>query len=140
GMAALLAKVASGALANLRVWPGDARELIPSLPPASIGRAFILFPDPWPKTRHHKRRVITPAFLDDLARLLWPGRQLRLATDDPGSLDWMLERATVHPAFSWTARRPEDWRARPSDWPATRYEEKAIAAGRTPYFLKFVRL
>jgi tRNA (guanine-N7-)-methyltransferase len=139
GMAALLARVEAQSLSNLRVWPGDAREIIPSLPDASIGRAFVLFADPWPKTRHHKRRLITPGFLDSLARILRIGAELRLASDDPGYLDWMLERAPEHAAFSWTARVPDDWRVRPADWPATRYEEKAIAAGRKPYFLRFVR-
>jgi tRNA (guanine-N7-)-methyltransferase len=139
GMAALLVRVAEGGLANLRVWPGDAREILPSLPDAGIGRAFVLFPDPWPKARHHKRRLIAPPFLDELARVLRAGAELRLATDDPAYLDWMLERACAHPAFSWTARAPEDWRTRPPDWPATRYEEKAVAGGRKPYFLRFAR-
>ena len=139
GMAALLKQVEAGGLANVRVWPGDGRELLPALPDASIGRAFVLFPDPWPKARHHKRRLIAPAFLDELDRIMRAGAELRLATDDVDYLDWMLERVTVHPAFAWTARGPADWRERPADWPATRYEEKAIAAGRRGYFLRFVR-
>ena len=68
-----------------------------------------------------------------------PGAELRLATDDRDYLVWMLEHATAHPAFAWLARRPADWRERPADWPATRYEEKARAAGRTPAFLRFRR-
>ena len=67
------------------------------------------------------------------------GAELRLATDDPAYLSWMLEHVTAHPGFAWTARRPADWRERPPDWPATRYEAKARAAGRTPAFLRFTR-
>jgi tRNA (guanine-N7-)-methyltransferase len=139
GVVALLAQVKAQALANVRIWQGDARALLAGLPPAAIGRAFILFPDPWPKVRHHKRRLITAAFLDALARVLAPGAELRLATDDRDYLAWMLERLTVHPGFAWCARGPEDWRRRPADWPATRYEAKALAAGRRPAYLRFVR-
>ena len=100
---------------------------------------FILFPDPWPKTRHHKRRLVSTATLDRLAMLMRQGAELRLATDDRDYLAWMLEHATAHPDFAWLARGPADWRERPADWPPTRYEEKARAAGRTPAFLRFVR-
>src|SRR5262249_40220140 len=139
GMAALLVSVERQGLANLRVWPGDAREILPALPAACIGRGFVLFPDPWPKTRHHKRRLLTAAFLDEMARIMRRGAELRLSSDDAGYLEWILERATAHPAFAWTAGIQDDWRTRPPDWPATRYEEKAVAAGRRPYFLRFVR-
>ena len=107
--------------------------------PASIGRVFIMFPDPWPKRRHHKRRLVAPATLDRLAQIMQPGAELRLATDDRDYLAWMLEHVTPHPGFVWLARRPSDWRERPPDWPPTRYEEKAIAAGRIPAFLRFLR-
>ena len=139
GMAALLVRVAERQLANLRVWPDDARALIPALPDAALARVFVLFPDPWPKKRHHKRRLITREFLDALARVMAPGGELRIATDDPGYLEWIVERAAAHPAFVSLTRGPEDWRARPADWPATRYEEKAIAAGRRPAYLGFRR-
>jgi len=99
---------------------------------------FVLFPDPWPKTRHHKRRFVQRDTLDGLARLMKPGAELRLATDDPSYLPWMLEHAGTHPAFEWLAERPADWRARPADWPPTRYEQKKIAG--TPTFLRFRRL
>jgi tRNA (guanine-N7-)-methyltransferase len=111
--------------------------LLDRLPPDSLGRVFILFPDPWPKQRHHKRRLVAPATLDRLAVVMQPGAELRLATDDPGYLVWMLEHVTAHPAFAWLARGPADWRERPADWAPTRYEEKARAAGRTPVFLRF---
>ncbi|HWB48794.1 MAG TPA: tRNA (guanosine(46)-N7)-methyltransferase TrmB [Stellaceae bacterium] len=139
GVAKLLGEVERRGLRNIRVYPDDARPLLAVLAPRSVGRAFILFPDPWPKARHHKRRLVAPATLDRLAEIMTDGAELRLATDDPGYLSWMLEHVTAHPAFVWTARRPADWRERPEDWPATRYEEKARQAGRRPAFLRFRR-
>src|SRR5438445_3888875 len=139
GIAKLLADVQRRALANVRILTDDARLLIAALPPSSIGRVFILFPDPWPKQRHHKRRLVAPATLDRLAIVMQPGAELRLATDDRDYLAWMLEHLTGHPAFVWAARGPADWRERAPDWPATRYEEKARAAGRIPIFLRFIR-
>jgi tRNA (guanine-N7-)-methyltransferase len=139
GIARLTTAISNRGLANIRLFPEDARPLLAALPANAIARAFILFPDPWPKVRHHKRRLVTAATLDQLARIMAPGAELRLATDDPDYLAWMLETATAHPAFQWTARTAADWRHRPEDWPPTRYEEKAIAAGRTPAFLRFER-
>ena len=139
GVVKLLGEVKRRGLANVRLFIDDARLLIAALPEASLARAFILFPDPWPKLRHHKRRIVSRETLDRLAFALADGAELRLATDDPDYLDWMLERATAHPAFEWQARRPADWRERPADWPPTRYEQKALAAGRRPWFLRFRR-
>jgi tRNA (guanine-N7-)-methyltransferase len=139
GVARLVGEIARSGLGNIRVFPDDARVLLDALAPASLGRVFILFPDPWPKTRHHKRRLVSAATLDRLAVLMRPGAELRLATDDRDYLAWMLEHATLHPAFEWLARGPADWRERPPDWPPTRYEEKARAAGRAPAFLRFAR-
>ncbi len=139
GIARLVGEIAHRSLGNIRVFADDARLLLDVLMPASLGRVFILFPDPWPKQRHHKRRLVAPATLDRLAAIMQPGAELRLATDDRDYLGWMLEHVTAHPAFAWLARRPADWRERPADWPPTRYEEKARAAGRTPAFLRFVR-
>jgi tRNA (guanine-N7-)-methyltransferase len=139
GVARLVAEIARSGLGNIRVFPDDARALLDALAPASLDRVFILFPDPWPKARHHKRRLVSPATLDRLAMLMRPGTELRLATDDRDYLAWMLEHATAHPAFEWLARGPADWRERPPDWPPTRYEEKARAAGRMPAFLRFAR-
>jgi tRNA (guanine-N7-)-methyltransferase len=144
GIARLLGEIAhngldNGGLDNIRIFADDARLLLDCLEPASIGRVFILFPDPWPKQRHHKRRLVAPAMLDRLAVVMQPGAELRLATDDRDYLAWILEHAIAHPAFIWTARRPADWRERPPNWPATRYEEKARAAGRSPAFLRFIR-
>jgi tRNA (guanine-N7-)-methyltransferase len=139
GVVKLLGEVQRRGLRNVRVLVDDARLLVRALPEAAIGRAFILFPDPWPKLRHHKRRFVSTENLSAIARVLKDGAELRLATDDVDYLRWMLERAPVHPDFEWLARRPSDWRLRPADWPPTRYEEKAIAAGRRPAFLRLRR-
>jgi tRNA (guanine-N7-)-methyltransferase len=139
GVARLLGEIDRRGLSNIRIFADDARLLLDALPERSVGRVFILFPDPWPKQRHHKRRLVAPATLDRLAVLMPLGAELRLATDDRDYLVWMLEHVTAHPDFSWLARRPADWRNRPADWPATRYEQKARAAGRNPAFLRFVR-
>ncbi len=139
GVARLVGDIARRGLENIRIFADDVRPLLDCLKPASIGRVFILFPDPWPKQRHHKRRLVARATLDRLAIVMQPGAELRLATDDRDYLAWMLEHLTGHPAFAWAARGPADWRERAPDWPATRYEEKARAAGRIPVFLRFIR-
>lgn len=139
GIARLVGEIARRGLGNIRIFPDDARLLLDRLPRASIARVFILFPDPWPKQRHHKRRLVARATLGRLAFVMRPGAELRLATDDRDYLTWMLEHLTSNPDFVWLARGAADWRERPPDWPPTRYEEKARAAGRTPAFLRFVR-
>jgi len=116
---------------------GDAREVIKALPGASLGRVFILFPDPWPKTRHHKRRFLQMDMLDELARVMKPGADLRFASDDAGYVEWTLERILAHPSFEWTATRLSDWKTRPADWPPTRYEAKALHG--PPVFLRLRR-
>ncbi|MBT5414501.1 MAG: tRNA (guanosine(46)-N7)-methyltransferase TrmB, partial [Rhodospirillaceae bacterium] len=119
GVASLLARVARDGLRNIRILDDDARLLLDCLAPASLDRVFILFPDPWPKTRHHKRRIVTTETLDRLARAMRPGAELRLATDHADYAAWMLAHATDHPGFAWTARAAADWRTRPADWPET---------------------
>ncbi len=126
GVAKLLSKLADTPLPNIRIYEGDGRDIIAALPAASLSRFFLLFPDPWPKTRHHKRRFLQMDMLDELARVLKPGAELRFATDDKSYLAYALERLMAHPAFEWTAQGPGDWKLRPVDWPATRYEAKAI--------------
>lgn len=133
----LLSKLQGKVPSNIRLYEGDARDIIDALPEKSLGRFFILFPDPWPKTRHHKRRFIQTAMLDTLARLLKPGAELRFATDDKSYLPYALERLMAHPAFVWTAKGQNDWKTRVSDWPQTRYEAKAIKG--PPVFLSFRR-
>ncbi len=140
GVAMLLRDLAERELLDrVRVHQGDGREVVAALAEASVGRAFVLFPDPWPKTRHRKRRLIQREILDGLARVLRDGADLRLASDDPDYLAWMLRLLSDHPSFTWTADRARDWRQRPADWPETRYERKARAAGRTSAFLTFRR-
>jgi tRNA (guanine-N7-)-methyltransferase len=147
GIAKLLSKLAPAgssrdvaAGGNIRLYTEDAADIIEALPGASLGRVFVLFPDPWPKTRHHKRRFMQTAMLDQLARVMKPGSELRFATDDVGYLVWTLERLLAHPAFSWLAKTASDWRARPPAWPQTRYEAKAKGAGSACTYLRFVRI
>ena len=127
-------------ISNIRLYMEDAGDILEALPDASLGRVFVLFPDPWPKTRHHKRRFIQMAMLDQLARVMKQGAELRFATDDNGYLVWTLERLSAHPAFSWLATSSDDWRARPPDWSETRYEAKAKGAGSTCAYLRFARI
>lgn len=139
GIASLLARIDQEKLSNICLFTGDARLLMKALPDATLSRAFVLFPDPWPKARHHKRRLICPSFLNELARLLKPGGRFRLASDDPGYIGWMTEQMMASRHFTWQVRGPEDWRQPPADWVNTRYEQKAIAAGRRPVYFEFVR-
>jgi tRNA (guanine-N7-)-methyltransferase len=137
GVAKLLTKLEEIQLNSVRIYEGDGREIIEALPDQSLGRFFLLFPDPWPKTRHHKRRFLQMEMLDSLARVLKPGAELRFATDDKSYLPFALERLMAHPAFDWLAEGPSDWKNRPGNWPATRYEAKAIKG--PPTFLRFMR-
>ncbi len=138
GVAKCLAHIERTGVSNVRLFTDDARFVMQALPPQSLSRAFVLFPDPWPKTRHHKRRFVQRSNLDILARLMKPGAELRVATDDPSYLPWMVEHACRHPDFEWLAETPADWRSRPEDWPATRYEKKMLA-GHKPVFLRLRR-
>jgi tRNA (guanine-N7-)-methyltransferase len=137
GVAKLLSHMADDPPPNVRIHEGDARQIIEALPDACLGRVFILFPDPWPKTRHHKRRFIQTEMLDQLARVMKQGAELRFASDDAGYAEWTLERVLAHPAFAWTAKGPSDWRTRPPDWPQTRYEAKALHG--PPAYFSFVK-
>jgi tRNA (guanine-N7-)-methyltransferase len=139
GVARLLAEVAARGLFNIRLVIDDTRLVLASLPPSSLDAVYILFPDPWPKLRHRKRRIVAPATLAVLARLMRPGAELRLASDDMDYARAMLADALDTPGFRWLARRPADWRERPADWPPTRYEAKALQAGRKPLYLRFER-
>ena len=139
GVASLLRYVGAANLANVRVFDADVRLLLPNLPDAAFERISLLFPDPWPKTRHAKRRFVSPEMLDECARLLADGGELRVASDHPVYQRWTLQHAAVHTNFQWATKGPEDWRTRPVDSVATRYEGKAIAAGRKPAFFTFVR-
>jgi tRNA (guanine-N7-)-methyltransferase len=139
GVGTLLAQLHEHKIQNVRVWADDARLLLEKLPDACLDRAFILFPDPWPKTRHHKRRLIQKPLLDALARVLQPGAELRLATDHAAYAEWMLERLTAHESFIWTATSKKDWENPPADWVHTRYQEWAESEGRPTTYLSFLR-
>jgi tRNA (guanine-N7-)-methyltransferase len=139
GIVKLLAQIELRRLGNIRIFADDARLIMAALPPAAVDRVFILFPDPWPKRRQHKRRIMSRATLDTLAEIMTGDAELRVATDDADYLSWILEHITAHPAFEWLARRPGDWREHPPDWPPTRYEAKARAADRSPVFLRIAR-
>lgn len=137
GVAKLLTKLANKPLNNVRIYEGDGRDILAVLPDVSLSRFFLLFPDPWPKTRHHKRRFLQMEMLEELARVLKPGAELRFATDDKSYLPYALERLAAHPAFEWTAQGPNDWKRRPEGWPPTRYEAKAIKG--PPSYLALLR-
>ncbi len=115
---------------NLRVWDDDARTLIRALPDASLDRLFLLFPDPWPKARHAKRRFVHPALLPQIARVLRPGAEWRIASDDPTYQAWVAETLSAQPLFD----APAPVASRPAGWPPTRYEAKALRAGRLPLY------
>lgn len=138
GVAQLLGKIREAEVENLRVHAGDARDLFDVLPEGAIDRAFLLYPDPWPKARHHRRRFVTPEHLAPLARTLRPGALLRVATDIPDYVRQTLEEVP-RAGFEWLADGPADWRAPWDDWLSTRYERKALREGRRPHYLTFRR-
>jgi tRNA (guanine-N7-)-methyltransferase len=138
GVASALRHIDEAGLTNVRVLDGDARDLMARLPDASLSRVFILFPDPWPKARHNKRRIVQAETVAELARLLKPGGALRFASDWADYVDWSLARFIANPAFRWTGKRAADWNAPPADHITTRYEEKRLGDC-APVFLDFVR-
>ncbi|HEX5958973.1 MAG TPA: tRNA (guanosine(46)-N7)-methyltransferase TrmB [Hyphomicrobiaceae bacterium] len=140
GVIKVLGAIEQDGLTNVRVCADDARPLLRRLPAASLGRVFILFPDPWPKKRHHKRRIVSAATLVEIARVLRLGGELRIATDVSAYATVILDVAAHNADLHWTAGRASDWRIRPPDWPQTRYEAKALAAGRCCYYFRFVRV
>jgi len=138
GVAALLGKIRRENVPNILVHWGDARDLFDVLPQASVDKAFLLYPDPWPKARHHRRRFVTPEHLDPLAQKLKPGTTFRVATDIKDYVRQTLEEVPKA-GFTWTAETAQDWRAAWPDWLSTRYEQKALREGRTPHYLTFTR-
>jgi tRNA (guanine-N7-)-methyltransferase len=138
GVASCLRHVEESGVTNVRLHQGDAREVIARLPDACLELCYILFPDPWPKARHHKRRLIQPEFLSELARVLKPGAEVRFATDWANYASWTLWHFTRDARFVWTAERAEDWR---KPWPGhvtTRYEAKKLGDC-APVWLRFLR-
>ncbi|NLH81315.1 MAG: tRNA (guanosine(46)-N7)-methyltransferase TrmB [Phyllobacteriaceae bacterium] len=141
GMAkALVALHEAGLEHRIRLHHADSVPLLDALAPASLGRFYLLYPDPWPKKRHWKRRFVQRDNLDRIARVLRPGGEFRFASDWAPYVDWALAEVLAHPAFEWTARVADDWRKPWAGWPGTRYEEKAIREGRTPAYLIFRRI
>lgn len=138
GVAMLLGKIRKAGVNNLRVYPGDVRDLFDVLPDQSIAKAFLLYPDPWPKARHHRRRFVTPEHLEPLARVMASGAHLRVATDIADYVRQTLQQVPDH-GFDWLADRPRDWRKPWGDWLSTRYEQKALREGRVPHYLTFAR-
>jgi len=137
GVVKVLSVLEHGRLRNVRLHAGDARELLVWLPAGSIGRLFVLFPDPWPKRRHGKRRLLGPAILPILARAMRPAAELHIATDSGDYVRTILLAAAGEPNLVWLAAGPQDWRG--WSWPPTKYQRKALAEGRRCYFLTFRR-
>lgn len=138
GVGSCLRHIEEGGMSNVRLHMGDARDVLPAIPDASLRRVDVLFPDPWPKARHHKRRLIQADVLREVVRVLRPGGALHFATDWKDYAAWTLERALITPGLVWTAERADDWRM---PWPGhvtTRYEEKKLG-DTAPIFLRFER-
>jgi tRNA (guanine-N7-)-methyltransferase len=140
GMAKALAAIEKHQLQNIRLSAGDATHLIAWLPAASLARIDILYPDPWPKRRHWKRRFLQDESLAALARILTAGGELRFATDIPGYASWVLARVLRSSHFEWEAEQANDWRTPWTDFVSTRYEAKAKREGRTPAYFRFRRV
>jgi tRNA (guanine-N7-)-methyltransferase len=136
GVAMLLGKIRESGVSNLRVHPGDARDLFDVLPAGSVEKAFLLYPDPWPKKRHHRRRFVTQEHLEPLFHVLKPGAEFRVATDIPDYVRQTLIEAPKA-GFEWLAEGPGDWRHPWGDWHSTRYEMKALREGRMPHYMTF---
>lgn len=139
GVAKCVAMLAEEKLANVRVHHGDAQPLLEWLPEASLAQIDILYPDPWPKRRHWKRRFISDERVKKIARAVKPGGTVRFATDIPHYAEWALIRILRSGEFEWTAERAEDWLKPWPDFPGTRYEAKAMREGRKPAYFTFVR-
>ncbi len=139
GVARALADLAGADLGNIRLHCGDAGDVIAALPAACLGRVFLFYPDPWPKRHQRKRRFVSDAMLQQLARVMRPGAELRFATDIDDYCGWTLARLQRSSSFAWSAAAASDWQAPWPHWIPTRYEAKAIVAGRRPCYLTAVR-
>ncbi|MCC5963808.1 MAG: tRNA (guanosine(46)-N7)-methyltransferase TrmB [Rhodobacteraceae bacterium] len=138
GVAMALGKIRRAGVTNLRIHPWDVRDLFDVLPDRCLSGAFLLYPDPWPKARHHRRRFVTPEYLDPLARVMRVDAVLHVATDIPDYVRQTMEEVP-RAGFDCLTPAPEDW-AQPWDgWLSTRYEQKALREGRSPHYLRFRR-
>lgn len=140
GVSTLLDRIRDRNLDNLRVWDDDALPFLDCLTSSSVDLIYVLNPDPWPKKRHHKRRIIREETLDLFARLLKPQATLFMSTDVDDLAEWMVTKASNHPEFEWTATSKHDWQTPPKDWLTTKYERKGAEAGRTQSYLIFRRV
>ncbi|MGU3664065.1 tRNA (guanine(46)-N(7))-methyltransferase TrmB [Methylobacterium sp. A49B] len=140
GVVKLLAAVEARGLRNVRIRDEDVTALLARLPDASLERVYLLYPDPWPKRRQRKRRFVSEASLAEIGRVLKEGGLFRFASDIDDYAGWTLARAARCPTLRWTARSARDWTQPFPGWPGTRYEAKALAAGRRPTYLEFARL
>lgn len=134
GIAKLLEAIDEADLTNIRIFTDDALKLIVKLPDASLDAAYLLYPDPWPKTRHHKRRFVSPTTLGELARVLKPGAIFRFATDIEDYANWTLAHILREPKLRFLAGAPGSWHTPYPGWQPTRYEEKARREGRAQSF------
>lgn len=139
GMSAFLNSIRDLPRHNIRVWMDDAMMLIDEMPDQYLTGIYVLNPDPWPKRRHHKRRLISQVNLSKFSRVLKPGGTLVMASDVDDLSEWMVTQASNHSAFEWTAERADDWRVTPSDWIGTRYQDRGEKAGRKQSYLFFRR-
>lgn len=139
GVAKCLAGIDGQKLKNIRLYTNDARHVLEALPPESIDSAFILFPDPWPKARHNKRRLVNQETLAMLARVQKPGARLLIATDHIDYSTWICEQILATPHYRWTAERAADFLTPPADWTTTKYQRKTTEQGRAPQFFELVR-
>ncbi len=139
GVAKLLVQIADLGLANIRIWDEDARLLLPLLGSEQFDEIYLLYPDPWPKKKHHKRRFIGSETLEEIHRILKPGGRFFFASDIPDYVAWTLEHIWRHGKLIWLAERPEDWRTPWPGWRSTRYEAKALREGRKPTYLIFAK-
>ena len=139
GVVGLLLHVEQQALANVRIHMGDAIEVLERLPDASLARAYLLHPDPWPKARHAKRRFMNKGPIDLLAAKLKPGAEFRFGTDHPIYCRWAMMVMGQSADFEWLAEQPQDFLVRPGDWPETRYENKARREGREVWYFRYRR-
>lgn len=140
GVAKATSGIVERGLGNVRLYGDDVVPLLDALPEGGLARIDLLYPDPWPKRRHWKRRFVRPENLDRFARLLRPGGHFRFATDVEDYAAWTLRHLLADSRFDWTARVADDWRTPWAGWPGTRYEAKAIREGRTPGYYEFRRI
>jgi tRNA (guanine-N7-)-methyltransferase len=139
GMVGALNHIEANGFTNIRLYMGDALDVLARLPDASLERVYLLHPDPWPKARHAKRRMMNPGPLDLIAAKLKPGGEFRFGTDHPIYVRWAMMQMNARRDFLWTAQSSHDFLTRPADWPETRYERKARRLGHEVWYFRYIR-